>query len=72
MYAAFEKCLRQTFAPDEKCMRPLKNFRAEPLRLMRNVRGLLKNGAKNKERKKSEIKIKKKQLNNHKFQRNEN
>jgi hypothetical protein len=25
MFAAFEKCLRQTFAPDEKCLRPLKN-----------------------------------------------
>jgi hypothetical protein len=36
------KCLRQTFAPDEKCMRPLKNVRAKPLRLMRNVCGLWK------------------------------
>jgi hypothetical protein len=35
MYAAFEKCLRQTFAPDGKCMRPLKNVRAKPLRLIK-------------------------------------
>jgi len=35
MFAAFEKCLRQTFAPDEKCSRPLKNVRAKPLRLMK-------------------------------------
>jgi hypothetical protein len=40
MYAAFKKCLRQTFAPDEKCTRPLKNVRAKPLRLKRNVCGL--------------------------------
>jgi hypothetical protein len=46
MYAAFEKYSRQTFAPDGKCMRPLKNIRAQPLRLMKNVCGLLKNGAK--------------------------
>jgi hypothetical protein len=25
MFAAFEKCSRQTFAPDGKCLRPLKN-----------------------------------------------
>jgi hypothetical protein len=35
MFAAFEKCSRQTFAPDEKCLWPLKNVRAKPLRLMR-------------------------------------
>ncbi len=41
-WADFEKCLRQTFAPDEKCSRLLKNVRAQPLRLMRNVCGLWK------------------------------
>jgi hypothetical protein len=46
MYAAFEKCSRKTFAPDEKCVRPLKNVRAKPLRLMRNEYRPLKNGAK--------------------------
>jgi hypothetical protein len=40
MYAAFERCSRQTFAPDGKCMQPLKNVRAKPLRLMENVWGL--------------------------------
>jgi hypothetical protein len=35
MYAAFEKCSRQTFAHDEKCMQPLKNVCAKPLRLMK-------------------------------------
>jgi hypothetical protein len=37
MFAAYEKCSRQTFAPEEKCLRPMKNVRAKPLRLKRNV-----------------------------------
>jgi hypothetical protein len=27
------------FAPEEKCLRPMKNVRAQPLRLKRNVCG---------------------------------
>jgi hypothetical protein len=42
MFAAFKKCSRQTFALDEKCLRPLKNVRAQPSRLMKNVCGLSK------------------------------
>ena len=74
--------MRQTFASEEKCLRPVKNVRAQPSRLEKNVCGLwkmfapaekclrpMKNGAK---KKKSEIKIKRKQLNKYKFQRSEN
>jgi ribosomal protein S21 len=45
MFAAYEKCSRPTFAPEEKCLRPMKNVCAyEKMEL---------------KRKKSEIKIKK-------------
>jgi hypothetical protein len=36
------KTLCQTFASVEKCLRPVKNVRAQPLRLKRNVCGLWK------------------------------
>jgi ribosomal protein S21 len=62
--------LRQTFAPDEKCMRPLKNVCAKPLRLMKMYAAFEKMELKRK--KKLEIKIKRKQMNDHKFQRDEN
>jgi hypothetical protein len=51
MFAAYEKCSRPTFAPEEKCLRPMKN------------------GAK--KGKKSEIEIKRKQLNNYELQKSE-
>jgi hypothetical protein len=40
MFAAYEKCSRPTFAPEEKCLWPMKNVRAQPLRLKKNVCGL--------------------------------
>ena len=36
------KLLRQTFASEEECLRPMKNVRAQSLRLKRNVCGLWK------------------------------
>jgi hypothetical protein len=40
MFAAYEKCSRPTFALEEKCLRPMKNVRAQPLCLKTNVCGL--------------------------------
>jgi hypothetical protein len=56
MFAAYEKCSRPTFAPEEKCLRPMKNG-AEKERKRKEKIG--------------NQKLERKQLNDYNFQRDE-